>query len=82
MTPVDPLVPSHPKRERVLPRDGKFTPVQPVGYILTLNKHVVAEAGKDGIIARLETAKRLQQAFIEARPGLTVEVFGIFPVTS
>ena len=73
----DPLAPTHPKRERLA-----VVAPKPVGYILTLDRHVVATAGKNGIIARLDIAKRLETAFAEARPDLKVEVFGIFPVTS
>jgi hypothetical protein len=79
MTP-EALVPPHPKKDRVTPRDAKFTPVQPVGYIITLNKHVVPEAGNGGVIKNRQVAERLRDAFIEARPELTVELFGVFPV--
>jgi hypothetical protein len=76
MTP-EPLVPAHPKKDRVVAKVK-----EPVGYIITLNKQVVPDAGQGGVIKNRAVAERLRDAFVEARPELTVELFAVFTVDS
>jgi hypothetical protein len=71
------FTPDHPKRDRVTAKTK-----EPVGYIITLNKQVVPDAGNGGLIKNFAVAKRLRDAFVEARPELTVELFGVFPVAT
>lgn len=55
---------------------------KPAGYLLVVDGETVWQAGKDGVIKRLEDAKRLAEAMQSARPESSVEVLGVFPVAS